>query len=251
MNCALCINLKSMQIKRLGLIMMAVIACCLVSDAKDFKLPVQQFSKLAVDDEVNVVYVGGDGSASRVTYKGDQKYAKAFIITQNGNKLRIQVETVFVGDPELPTLYVYSDFLENASLAANSTLTLKSVAPGSKLDVSVMGNGSLLAENLKMTKIGASIKSGNGTITLGGNCEQATFNMIGNGTIQADRLKANKVTCKILGQGSIGCWPANQLKVIGIGNTKIYYKGKPEIDKKGGGKLIPLDYDGNEFQSEE
>lgn len=230
---------------------MAAMMGCLGMYAKEFKLPVGQFSKLTVDDEVNVVYVGGDGSASRVSYKGDQKYAKAFIITQNGNKLRIQVETEFVGDPELPTLYVYSDFLESASLSAPSTLTLKSVAPGSKLDVSVMGNGSIVAENVRATKVGASIKSGNGTITLGGNCEQATFNMIGNGTIQADRLEAVTVTCKMLGQGSIGCWPVNTLKVRGIGSTKIYYKGKPDIDKKGGGKLISLDSDSNGFNSED
>ena len=221
----------------------AVLMSCLQMSAKNFTLPVGQFSKLSVDDNVNVVYMGSDGSPSRVTYEGDQKYARAFIITHKGNKLRIQVETLFVDDPELPTLYVYSDFLENASLSAEATLTLKKVAPGSTLDLSVMGNGSLIAENIRATKVGASIKSGNGTITVSGNCEQANFNMLGNGTIQADRLEAVLVNCKMLGQGSIGCWPTEELKVRGIGNTKIYYKGSPKIDKKGGGKLFPLESD--------
>ncbi len=144
-------------------------------------------------------------------------------------------------DPELPTLYLYSDFLENASLSAESTLTLKSVAPGSKLDLSVMGNGSLIAEDVRATKISASIKSGNGTITVSGHCQDASLNMLGNGTIQADRLEAVTVNCKMLGQGSIGCWPTEELKVRGIGNTKIYYKGSPKINKKGGGKLFPLE----------
>lgn len=214
---------------------------CLQMSAKQFTLPVGQFSKVCVDDNVNVVYVGADGSPSRVTYDGDQKYAKAFIITHKGNKLRIQVETMYVDDPELPTLYVYSDFLENAALASESTLTLKSVAPGSKLDLSVMGNGSIIAENIRATKIGASIKSGNGTISIAGHCQQANLSMIGNGTIQADRLEAVNVTCKMLGNGSIGCWPVEKLKVLGIGNTKVYYKGSPAIDKKGGGKLFPLE----------
>ena len=106
-----------------------------------------------------------------------------------------------------------------------------------------MGNGSLIAENIRATKVGASIKSGNGTITVSGNCEQANFNMLGNGTIQADRLEAVLVNCKMLGQGSIGCWPTEELKVRGIGNTKIYYKGSPKLDKKGGGKLFPLESD--------
>lgn len=225
------------------LMIMATLLGALGMNAKNFTLPVGQFSRLSVDDNVNVVYVGGDGSPSRVTYEGDQKYAKAFIITHKGNKLRIQVETLYVDDPELPTLYVYSDFLENASLSAEATLTLKSVAPGTTLDLSVMGNGSIVADKVHATKVGASIKSGNGTISVSGHCQTANFNMLGNGTIQADRLEAFTVTCKMLGQGSIGCWPIEELKVRGIGNTKIYYKGSPKIDKKGGGKLFPLESD--------
>lgn len=225
------------------LMMMVALMGCLQMNAKEYKLPLGQFNKISVDDNVNVVYVGGDGSPSRVVYEGDQKYARAFIITQNGNKLRIQVETVFVDDPELPTLYVYSDFLESASISAETTLTLKSVAPGSQLDLSVMGNGAISAEKVRATKVSAAIKSGNGTISVSGTCEVANFNMLGNGTIQADRLQANIVNCKMLGNGSIGCWPVDLLKVQGIGNTKIYYKGTPEIKKKGGGKLFPLDSD--------
>lgn len=220
---------------------MAILIGCLQISAKQFTLPVGQFSKISVDNNVNVVYVGGDGSPSRVTYDGDQKYAKAFIITHKGNKLRIQVETMFVDDPELPTLYIYSDFLENASLSSETTLTLKSVAPGSKLELSVMGNGSIDANNIRATKVGASIKSGNGTISVSGHCQQANFNMLGNGTIQADRLEAVNVNCKMLGNGSIGCWPVDKLKIMGIGSTKVYYKGSPEIEKKGGGKLFPLE----------
>lgn len=230
-----------MKTRYLTLLIVALIMGCFQMNAKQFKLPVGQFSKISVDDNVNVVYVGADGSPSRVTYDGDQKYAKAFIITHKGNKLRIQVETLYVDDPELPTLYVYSDFLENASLASESTLTLKSVAPGSNLDLSVMGNGSIIAENIRATKVGAAIKSGNGTISISGHCQHANFSMVGNGTIQADRLEATTVTCKMLGNGSIGCWPVNELKALGIGNTKIYYKGSPKIDKKGGGKLFPLE----------
>lgn len=225
------------------LIIAAVLLGALQISAREFTLPVGQFSKVSVDDNVNVVYVGADGTPSRVVYEGDQKYAKAFIITHKGNKLRIQVETMYVDDPELPTLYIYSDFLENASLSSESTLTLKSVAPGSNLDLSVMGNGAIVADGIRATKVGAAIKSGNGTISISGHCQTANFNMLGNGTIQADRLEAVTVNCKMLGQGSIGCWPTEELKVRGIGTTKIYYKGSPKIDKKGGGKLFPLESD--------
>lgn len=228
-------------------LILAVMGACLQMNAKQFKLPVGQFNKITVDDNVNVVYIGNDGSPSRVTYDGDQKYARAFIITQNGNKLRIQVETPYVDDPELPTLYVYSDFLESASISSESTLTLKSVAPGSKLDLSVMGNGAISAEKIRDTKVSAAIKSGNGTISISGTCEVANFNMLGNGTIQADRLQSATVSCKIFGSGAIGCWAVNELKVHGVGSTKIFYKGTPTIKKKGGGRLFPLENDGKEL----
>lgn len=204
-------------------------------------MPLGQFSKLQVDDDVNVIYIGGDGSPSRVRYEGEQKYAKAFLITQKGDKLRIQVETAFVADPELPTLYVYSDFLKEASISSESTLKIDQAAPCSEIKFSLMGNGTMVANNIRATKVSASINSGNGTISIEGHCQSANLKMIGNGTIQADRMEAAEVECKILGTGSIGCWPVNELKVRGIGTTKIYYKGNPEISKKGGGKLFRLD----------
>lgn len=230
-----------MKSKILLLFVMFVAAMQL--SAKEFSLPVGQFSKLAVDDNVNVVYIGGDGTPSRVRYEGDQKYAKAFIITHKGDKLRVQVETSFVADPELPTLYVYSDFLKQANISSESTLKIDQAAPCSEISLSLIGNGNIVANNLKATKISAAVKSGNGTISIEGNCQNAVLGMMGNGTIQADRLEAADVECKILGSGSIGCWPVNRLKVFGIGSTKIYYRGDPDIDKKGGGKLFKLEWE--------
>ena len=228
--------------KRLS-ILFALIAVAVGMSAREFTLPVGQFSKIAVDDNVNVIYIGGDGSPSRVRYEGDQKYAKAFIINYKGDKLRVQVETSFVDDPELLTLYLYSDFLKQASISSESTLKIDAAAPCSEIELSLMGNGNIVANGLRATKISAAVKSGNGTISVEGHCQQAKFTMIGNGTIQADRLEATDVECKILGTGSIGCWPVNDLKVRGIGTTKIYYKGDPEVDKKGGGKLFRLDWE--------
>lgn len=230
---------------RILLLSVLLLASFAVS-ASEFTMPVGQFSKLAVDDNVNVVYVGGDGSPSRIRYEGDQKYAKAFIITNKGDKLRIQVETEFVDDPELPTLYVYSDFLKDASISSESTLKIDQAAPCSEINLSLIGNGTMVANNLRATKISASVNSGNGTISVEGHCQVAKLKMIGSGTIQADRLEAADVDCKILGTGSIGCWPVNRLKVRGIGTTKIYYKGDPEINKKGGGKLFKLEWKENE-----
>lgn len=209
--------------------------------AGQFTFPVGQFNKLQVDDNVNVVYIGNDGSPSRVAYEGDQRFAKAFVITENKGKLRIQVDTEFVNNPELPTLYVYSDFLSNVSNSSSNAVTVRSMAPCAEFSCTLIGNGSIVADDIQATKVSAKIQTGNGDIVLGGHCQAAVFTMVGTGTIQADRLEAAEVECKILGSGSIGCWPVNKLKTQGIGSTKIYYKGSPEIKKKGGGTLYELE----------
>lgn len=229
--------MKNRIISVAALLMIAVIT----ASAREFTLPLGQFSKLSVDDNVNVVYTGADGSPSRITYEGDQKFAKAFIITPKGDKLRIQVETEFVNDPELPTLYVYSDFLRQVSNSSEKTVTVKKMAPCPEFGASVIGNGSIVVEDVQATKVSAGIKSGNGSIVVAGHCQSANYLMLGSGTIQADRLEATEVECKIMGSGTIGCWAVNKLKTRGIGTTKIYYKGKPEVSKKGGGTLIPLE----------
>lgn len=218
-----------------------VIMAALGMGAAEFSFPVGQFNKLQVDDNVNVVYVGNDGSPSRVTYEGDQRFARAFVISEKNGKLRIQVETEFVDNPELPTLYVYSDFLSNVSNSSNSSVTVRSMAPCPEFSCSMSGNGSIVAEDIQATKVSAKIVTGNGNIVLAGHCQAAVLTMmLGNGTIQADRLEAAEVDCKIRGAGSIGCWAVNKLKCSGLGSTKIYYKGKPEISKKGGGTLYEL-----------
>lgn len=228
-----------MKIRIMAALMMLL--AILGVNAKEYTLPLGQFSKLSIDDNVNVVYIGGDGSPGRITYEGDQKFAKAFIITHKGDKLRVQVETEFVNDPELPTLYVYSDFLKQASNSSDKTLTIKKVAPCPEFSVTLIGNGAIVVDDIQATKISASIKTGNGSIVLAGHCQSANFLMLGNGTIQADRLEAAEVDCKNWGSGTIGCWAVNKLKTKGLASTKVYYKGTPEITQKGGGTLIPLE----------
>lgn len=223
------------------IVTLAMLMALFQLSARDYTLPVGQFSKLQIDDNVNVVYIGADGSPSRVTYEGDQKYSKAFIINDKGGKLKIQVETEFVDDPELPTLYVYSDFLRQANNSSEKTLTIQKVAPCPEFGVTLIGNGSIVVDDVEATKVSAKIQTGNGSIVLAGHCQTANLTMLGSGTIQADRLEAVEVDCKILGSGTIGCWAVNTLKSKGIASTKIYYKGNPEISKKGGGTLIPLE----------
>lgn len=210
-------------------------------DVQDYKVEVGQFDKIKVSDNVNVVYRCLPDSTGFVQYRGAKEFADAFIITPKPDgTLRIQVSTEDVGHPDLPTLYIYSDFLTEVENSSSFSLLVESPAPCAEFKAIQIGNGSVAVENLKTNKLTATLNTGNGTVNVSGNALSAIYKMVGAGIISADRLEAEDVQCKILGSGSIGCWAVSNLMVRGIGSTKIYYKGDPKIKKSGGGKLYPL-----------
>lgn len=210
------------------------------STTKQYRINVGNFDKVVVSDNVNVVYLNKEDSVGYINYSCSADLADAVIASCNKGKLKIQIATEAVNAKNLPTLYIYSDFLYAIENSSDSTFTVKSIAPCSKLSVKQLGNGTINVENIKATNVCASLSMGAGHINITGACSNAELRMIGTGVIQSDLLKANTVECKILGTGSIGCDPKNLLIVKGIGSTKIYYKGNPFIKKSGGGKLIPL-----------
>lgn len=205
-----------------------------------YKVEVGQFDKLKVTDNVNVVYRCLPDSSGYIQYVGSKEFADAFIITPKNGTLKIQVSTEDVGNPDLPTLFVYSDFLTSVENSSSFSVTVENPAPCAEFSVKEIGNGSITVENLKANVVKATIATGKGTVNISGKCQEAEFKMVGTGVISADRLEANDVKCLILGSGSIGCWPVEKMSVKGIGSTKIYYKGDPVVKKSGGGKVFRL-----------
>lgn len=212
-------------------------------EVQNYKFEVGQFNKLRVLDNVNVIYRNNPDSTGFVQYRGNKEFADAFILTPKKGELKVQVSTEDVGNPDLPTLFVYSDFLSAVENSSKFTVRVEEMAPCAEFSAKQIGNGRIEIDNVKANVVNATIATGNGSVSIGGTCKDAVLKMVGTGTILADRLKATFVTCKILGAGSIGCWAVDKLNVSGIGSTKIYYKGTPEVKKTGGGKLFELPED--------
>lgn len=224
-------------------LLLCAISLSEAQEIQNYKFPVGQFDKIRVLDNVNVVYRCNPDSSGFVQYRGRKEFADAFVLTPKKGELKIQVSTEDVGDPDLPILYVYSDFLISAENSSEFTLRIENPAPCAEFTTRQIGNGRIEAEGLKANEVNATIATGKGVIVLQGSTRDAQLKMVGAGTIQADRLESTDVTCKILGTGTIGCWPLQKLTTQGIGSTKIYYKGDPYIKKSGGGKLFPLPED--------
>ena len=228
--------------KKAILLLLAAVQIALTAAAaeKEYSVRVGQFDRLYVTDDVNVEYRCHPDSTGMVVYRGHERFSNAFIFTNSKGKHTIQVNTEDLGDPQLPTLHVYSDYLEQVDNSSDFKVRVFNPAPTSEFKATQIGNGTIVVEGIKATAVKAKLNTGMGNVVVSGKCETAEYVMIGTGIIQADRLQAEAVKCKIMGSGTIGCWARQSLNVRGIGSTKIYYKGDAVVDKKGGGKIYHL-----------
>ena len=209
--------------------------------AKTYTMEIGQFEKLKVNGDINVIYKNLPDSTGFARYVAPEGFDNAFNITVKADgSLKVEPATYKWGDRELPTLYLYSDFLTSVESYSNQNVVVTGVAPCASFNVNEVGNGTITVDYVRSNNVTAQISTGNGSIYISGECVNAKFQMVGAGLISADQLRAENVKCRILGTGNIGCWPIDNLNVSGIGTTKIYYKGRPNIKKTGGGKLFEL-----------
>ncbi|MCH5233868.1 MAG: DUF2807 domain-containing protein [Muribaculaceae bacterium] len=221
-----------------------VVMVCLVtatSFAERYTVEVGQFEKLKINGNVRVIYKNLSDSTGYARYDAPAGSEDIFTFTnKNEGNLKVEPSDEKWGQSDLPVIYLYSDFLTSLESYSEQQVEVRSISPCASFNVTQVGNGSISVENLKTNNVTAAITTGNGSIYLTGSCVNANFRMVGAGLISADQLSAENVKCRILGTGSIGCWPIDNLKVTGLGSTKIYYKGHPHIKKTGGGKLFEL-----------
>lgn len=227
--------------KKLIIVCLALVASvCAMAQSRTYRLEIGRFDKVKITDNVNVVYKSVPDSTGIAVFEGREEFANAFIFTNSKGKLLIQVNTEDVNNPELPVLYIYSDYLTDIENSSEFTATVNNTVSVPSFSAKQVGNGKIVARDLNAGEVNAYLATGKGVITLAGSCDKATYKMVGTGLIEAEDLKALEVKCSILGTGDIICWPEKKLDVRGIGTTNIYYKGYPEIKKVGGGKLKPI-----------
>lgn len=229
-----------MKLYKLLLFFLAI-SCWSAGHTEVYNLEVGQFEKIKINTNVSVVYRNLPDSAGFARYEAPAGNEDLFNITSKGKgTLRIQSnQTQWKGD-DLPVLHIYSDYLNSVESSSDQTVIIENPTPCASFSVNQIGNGTIIVENIKSNYVRVALTTGNGTINISGKCVDASFRMLGTGLISADRLIAENVKCSILGTGSIGCWAVDNLNVKGIGSTKIYYKGHPNIKKTGGGKLFEL-----------
>lgn len=211
-------------------------------DIVKYELNVNEFHELKVVDGINVIYSCNPDSAGLAVFTCPSSQASAFIFNNKNGKLSMQVSTENVGMADKPVVHVYSTYLTNVENSGDSLVKVLNVAKGPKFAAKLIGNGRIAVSGVEATEVGASIQTGNGMLVISGKCDHAKFNFTGTGVIQADGLETQTASIKAGGTGSIGVWATKSFTMMGMGSTKIYYKGTPEIKNRSVGlKAIPME----------
>lgn len=210
-------------------------------DMQRYKINVGDFEELTVVDGVPVHYVNNPDSAGWAVFESSPEVCSRIMFSNAKNHLKIQTDAEDSVVTGVPMLTVYSSSLKKICNSGDSLVVADVSAELEKFTIRQIGNGRLVVENLKATKIDARLTAGCGTLYVSGETTTAKFSNISSGTISAYNLVAENVSCSILGAGPVECTPSKTLKISGLGAGKVYYQGAPEkvSNKSLGVKAMP------------
>ena len=197
-----------------------------------YVIKLEDFSQLVVKDGVNINYKSSVDSAGMAVFDAPDNIASLIVFSPKKDKLTVQYDVRNEKYKNIPTVTVYSKFLTSVENNSDSTIRILNINSGPELKLKIVGNGKIVANNIIINKLSANITTGKGIIVTSGQCGFANFSNYGAGKIHGDLLKCDEVKCKLMGTGTIGCYPVKKLDAIGVGTGKIYYRGEPDtIDK--------------------
>lgn len=208
-----------------------------------YKLDVGDFSEFKVTDGLNVEYNCSTDSAGWAYFECDPATAQTLMFTNKKNTLTIQISTDGEPGKELPIIKIYSMTLQKVENAGDSLVRVGKTLPVREFRGSVVGNGTLVIEDLKTHKADLAIRTGNGHLVVNGSTIEANLRNVGTGKLEASGLNAEQVKCNLLGTGPIDCNASVSLTVTGAGSGKVYYGGSPQkiTNRAIGVKAISVD----------
>ncbi|MDE7427122.1 MAG: DUF2807 domain-containing protein [Muribaculaceae bacterium] len=208
----------------------SAIALCagMICRADDYSINVGDFSKLKLVGKVNVTYTPSATEHGVVKFTCDKEVASKIMCQNTKNTLRIEVDVLTLPQGcKLPDLTVYSSNLEYAENSSDSTLTVTGIIPGSRFQGKLIGNGTMILNNIDTYRLDASISTGCGHMIINGKATKAKLTNVGTGPFEANGLSVEEATCWIIGTGPIDCHVLNTLKIYGAGSGTVYYTGSP------------------------
>ncbi|HJG89455.1 GIN domain-containing protein [Barnesiella viscericola] len=201
------------------------------------QLSVDDFYKMKVYNNFDVSYRQNADSAGVVVVMaatGDQDNIE---VTSKKGVLTIKYKGSCDKSQMQGSVIVYSTALEYVENNGIGLVQIVSPITGAAFQAKVIGNGSIMGRQIDYGIVKASVLTGSGKVSLTGKCREAELSVTGSGQIEADGLEARDVSCRIMGNGVIGCHAREKLSAWATGNGEVYYRGTPEIKKNSLGEL--------------
>ncbi len=227
--------------KRAWIIAVITLLCGVVAQAGEIvvaQLSVFDFYQLRVYNNFDVVYQQSADSAGMVVVMVAEEEVDNVVCESKKGRLIIKYRGVADKEQMQGSVMVYSTALEEIENHGIGLIEVASPLSGERFQAKVIGNGSIVVPEVDFNTVSANVMTGKGTIRLGGVCQNAELKVTGTGQIEADELKAQEASCRISGNGVIGCYAIKNLKAWVTGRGEIYYRGTPAINKSSLGELV-------------
>ena len=192
----------------------------------DYKLNVQDFSELVVDNDLSVDYFCSPDSAGWAVFTCLPQKAEMIMFNNNKSCLRIQLDTESKNVGDMPKIKVYSSTLSKVVNSGDSIVRVFSPAAVTQLKSHLIGNGILELFDVHVSNMEAGITTGKCTIRISGKAQKAKLHNVGTGLIDAKGLVASQVKCILMG-GHIECNAGDNLTISGAGGN-VKYHGTPK-----------------------
>lgn len=207
---------------------------------------VDNFKKLEVSHvKANVIYSNNPDSAGMVRIYGEENIVHLLDVVSDPKKEELSIKYINMANVEngLLMIYVYSPAIEVIDITGSVIVESKDAISAQHLKLAISGSGQIKMTNLDCNELKVSLLTGSGDVLIKGKAVDAVYSVVGGGEIRADELFASNASCRVKGNGNIGCNVDKMLKasIFGVGN--IYYRGKAEVKSTiiGTGNVKKLD----------
>lgn len=215
--------------------------------AQTFEKKVGSFDQVIVSPRINLVLIQGDDETVKVNYSNVSE-RKINVVVKN-HKLRIYLDHAkFIEkrnrvrkDGEIKKESVYKDVtvtayvtykqLKRLGIRGEQEVDVQGKIEGRKFKLSAYGESNIDLSSIKVDKLKVCMY-GDHTLTVNeGYAGFQKFKLFGDNKIDTQALQSDEVASTTYGESKLKFNAEDNIRVITVGESKVYVKGKADIDQ--------------------
>lgn len=210
-------------------------------------VPVNHFDKVIVSPHIQVTFTKGDkesvtiqsssvsrdkvnieskGNTLRIYLDSAKEITRTERVNQNGYKTNVPIYNGTV----LTVAVSYTD-LKALSIRGEETILLKSKLDQDNFDLTIYGESKVYFDQVQLKKFNTTIYGESYLELKSGNVAEQKFTSYGESEINTLGIKNLVTRATLYGESQLKLNVSDQIRVTAFGDSKIGYKGNPEIKK--------------------